>query len=58
MCATCGCLTSGQPAPEDGTYKCQECGASDKMSKATVKKGIAMPTCSSCGESKVHWVKV
>ncbi|MFB3880447.1 MAG: YjzC family protein [Armatimonadota bacterium] len=57
MCATCGCLTTGQPAPEEGTYKCVECEEAGKAEKATVRKGDSMPSCKTCGETKVHWVK-
>jgi len=58
MCATCGCLTSDAPAPEDGTYKCLECEQAGKPQKVTVQKGDAMPKCSSCSSGKGHWVKV
>lgn len=58
MCATCGCLTSKAPAPEDGTYKCVECDKAGKSEQATVKKGEPMPGCSACGSAKGHWVKV
>jgi len=57
MCATCGCLTSKQPAPEDGTYKCVECEKAGNREQVTVKKGATMPTCKACGSSEVHWVK-
>ena len=57
MCAVCGCLTTNQPAPEDGTYKCQECDETGGKQTVTVKKGDKMPSCSACGESEGHWVK-
>jgi transcription elongation factor Elf1 len=58
MCAVCGCLTTKQPAPEDGTYKCLECGEAGGSQTVTMKKGDAMPSCSDCGGSEGHWVKV
>ena len=58
MCATCGCLTSQRPAPKDGTYKCVECDKAGKSYQVSVKRGDSMPTCSSCGSEKGHWVKV
>ncbi len=58
MCAVCGCLTTSKPAPEEGTYKCKECDTTGKSATTTVKKGDPMPTCSSCGVEKGHWVKV
>jgi hypothetical protein len=58
MCAVCGCLTTKQPAPEDGTYKCLECDDAGKTQRVTVKKGDAMPGCSACGKTEGHWVKV
>jgi transcription elongation factor Elf1 len=58
MCAVCGCLTTSQPAPEEGTYKCLECDKSGGSSQVKVKKGDKMPNCSACGEQKGHWVKV
>jgi hypothetical protein len=57
MCATCGCLTTSAPAPEDGTYKCVECGKTGKTERVTVKKGASMPACAACGAAKAHWVK-
>ncbi len=57
MCATCGCLTSGQAAPEEGTYSCVECDQVGKSELVTVKKGENMPSCHTCGGTKVHWVK-
>jgi hypothetical protein len=57
MCAVCGCLTTGQPAPEAGSYKCVECEEAGKAEKATVKKGDSMPSCKTCDDTKVHWVK-
>ncbi len=58
MCVTCGCLVSGQPAPEDGTYSCVECGKVGKSELVTVKKGDSMPSCATCLGTKIHWVKV
>lgn len=57
MCATCGCLTSDAPAPEEGTYKCVECDQAGTPQKVSVKKGDAMPKCTSCSSGKGHWVK-
>jgi NAD-dependent SIR2 family protein deacetylase len=57
MCATCGCLTTTQPAPETGTYKCVECEEAGQRETVTVQKGDKMPSCNSCGKSKVHWVR-
>jgi NAD-dependent SIR2 family protein deacetylase len=57
MCATCGCLKSSAPAPEEGTYQCVECKDAGKPEKVTVKKGETMPACKACGGSQVHWVK-
>jgi len=58
MCAVCGCLTSGQSAPETGTYKCVECEEADEVYEVKVKKGETMPSCPTCAESKGHWIKV
>jgi hypothetical protein len=58
MCATCGCLTSGAPAPMEGTYKCVECEKAGQSYHATVKKGDAMPKCDTCKSEKAHWIKV
>jgi hypothetical protein len=57
MCATCGCLTTERPAPENGTYKCVECDKAGKSYQVSVKKGDRMPACGSCGSEKGHWVK-
>jgi hypothetical protein len=57
MCATCGCLTTARPAPEDGTYKCVECDKAGKSQQVTVRKGDSMPTCGACGAKEGHWVK-
>lgn len=58
MCATCGCLVSGQPAPEGGTYSCVECDKVGKSELVTVRKGESMPSCATCLGTKIHWVKV
>lgn len=58
MCATCGCLTSAAPAPEEGTYKCVECEEAGQPSQVTVQEGEAMPACPTCESEKAHWVKV
>ena len=57
MCATCGCLTSGAAAPEEGTYKCVECEEAKKPFHASVKKGQIMPQCDTCKDPKAHWIK-
>ncbi len=57
MCAVCGCLTSGQPAPEEGAYKCVECEEAGTKYEVTVQQGDAMPTCDTCDNASVHWVK-
>ncbi len=62
MCARCGCLTSAEAAPEDGTYKCMECEKAGKSDSALpihviVKKGDIMPTCTACSSSETHWVR-
>lgn len=54
MCAVCGCLASGKPAPQEGTYLCIECGEAGEERKATVKKGDPMPDCPECG-GEAHW---
>ena len=56
MCATCGCLTTGQAAPKEGTYSCVECDKVGKSEVVTVKKDDSMPSCAACGGTKVHWV--
>jgi hypothetical protein len=58
MCATCGCLTSSAPAPEEGTYECVECKEAGEAEKVTVKKSERMPACKACNDSPVHWLKV
>ncbi len=58
MCVTCGCLISGEPAPEEGTYNCVECDKVGKSERVTVKKDEKLPSCSTCLGTKVHWVKV
>jgi len=58
MCATCGCLTSNAPAPEEGTYKCVECDQAGKSHRVAVKKGDALPKCTSCASDTGHWVKM
>jgi|GEM_PF-2299995 len=57
MCATCGCLTTDQPAPETGTYKCVECEKTGKSQRVRIEKGQNMPACSSCHTSNGHWIK-
>jgi hypothetical protein len=57
MCATCGCLGSGKPAPEEGTYECVECKEAGDKYEVTVEKGEAMPKCETCAGESVHWVK-
>ncbi len=58
MCECCGQLKTGDPAPEDGVYSCVECDKVGKSERVTVKKGERMPSCSTCGGTKIHWVKV
>ncbi len=58
MCATCGCLASGAPAPEAGKYKCLECEKAGKPQQVTVRKAEPMPTCAVHEGGKCHWVKV
>jgi hypothetical protein len=58
MCAVCGCLKTGSPAPEEGTYKCVECEEAGKAYQANVKKGESMPDCPTCSDKKGHWIKV
>jgi hypothetical protein len=57
MCATCGCLVTGDAAPEDGRYSCVECDKVGKSEIATVKKGDSLPSCATCGGTKIHWIK-
>ena len=58
MCATCGCLESKAPAPEQGVYTCIECDEQGKPRAVEVSQGEMMPDCETQEGGACHWRKI